>query len=411
MHLNSHRYRQWVAFVLANCLLTTAALLSICISTSQAAPATDCPNVRVDQGPNSPFDPKHEPHIPIYNQTDAGTCYAYTAEQLIDFERFKGRSKSSTDSRLLSPHHLAYITRSSCSGANPDWDTTLDGGNLGCVLKFAPQTGGCATEAVKASILETAFPKTDSTDPELMRVNEVGYLQFIKGLFDRRYSENDFKEGYLQFYEAILRNQTQAKDRGVCLNEPIPDYEKLFDSFKRIDHFEFLHELNAILTRRCGNSDPKTGGKIDLDFTPITVSNSLGTSPNLNSPIFLRMIRDILNQGKPLGINYCLSVLKKGKTESLANPNLTDAPPTPPMLQLNRRPINIKQCGPHSSVVTGMRFDKGSNKCQVLIRNSWGTDCSKYHADWSQKKNCEGGSVWIDADVLDQNLYGASYIL
>lgn len=58
----------------------------------------------------------------------------------------------------------------------------------------------------------------------------------------------------------------------------------------------------------------------------------------------------------------------------------------------------------HSSTVVGRRFDEESGRCQYLLRNSWGSDCSVYSA--AQDIECDGGNVWVNEDVLDHHSFG-----
>lgn len=53
----------------------------------------------------------------------------------------------------------------------------------------------------------------------------------------------------------------------------------------------------------------------------------------------------------------------------------------------------------HASSIIGRRFHDG--QCQLLLRNSWGSDCSMYRADLQE--NCSGGNVWIPSDDLDKS--------
>jgi hypothetical protein len=58
--------------------------------------------------------------------------------------------------------------------------------------------------------------------------------------------------------------------------------------------------------------------------------------------------------------------------------------------------------------VIGRRLIKkgDTQRCQYLIRNTYGADFKYYSADWES----DNGNIWIDADHLLANSYGLSYL-
>ena len=75
---------------------------------------------------------------------------------------------------------------------------------------------------------------------------------------------------------------------------------------------------------------------------------------------------------------------------------------------LLNRPRTFGSVDNHYSVIVGRRLNESTNTCQYLIRNSWGKDCSIYPTHY--KTQCEEGNIWVDENVLGQNILGVHFI-
>lgn len=63
----------------------------------------------------------------------------------------------------------------------------------------------------------------------------------------------------------------------------------------------------------------------------------------------------------------------------------------------------------HATVAMGSRWNKDEQACQILIRDSFGDDCSKLN---SKKIQCNhDGTFWINEEPLLQNLYFTSHLV
>ena len=62
----------------------------------------------------------------------------------------------------------------------------------------------------------------------------------------------------------------------------------------------------------------------------------------------------------------------------------------------------------HYSTIVGRRENIFNSRCQYLIRNSWGEDCSIYPAPYNAQ--CEQGNIWVDSDVLLQSIIAIHYL-
>ncbi|WP_374076269.1 hypothetical protein [Bdellovibrio bacteriovorus] len=60
----------------------------------------------------------------------------------------------------------------------------------------------------------------------------------------------------------------------------------------------------------------------------------------------------------------------------------------------------------HSSIIAARKMIQG--KCQYLIRNTWGSDCSTYYPKF--RSRCEKGNVWITKEELKESLYSVTYM-
>lgn len=89
-------------------------------------------------------------------------------------------------------------------------------------------------------------------------------------------------------------------------------------------------------------------------------------------------IDEVINNGKVAGIVYDLrQFIKKGSD------------------------VELK----HSSVVIGRRYNERNDKCEYLIKNSYGNKCAMYkdNVDCSQKE--VAGSVWVNQEQLENAIY------
>lgn len=62
------------------------------------------------------------------------------------------------------------------------------------------------------------------------------------------------------------------------------------------------------------------------------------------------------------------------------------------------------QQGAHASVIVGRRFNKETNKCEFLIRNSWGKSCAYY----GSRHQCEDGNIWVPREEFHQHVTGVT---
>ncbi|HEX7675842.1 MAG TPA: hypothetical protein VF412_16815 [Bdellovibrio sp.] len=100
----------------------------------------------------------------------------------------------------------------------------------------------------------------------------------------------------------------------------------------------------------------------------LTVHSRSFTSQEKN-PNAIKYMMSVLDNDRPFALHYDLSIMMKW-------------------------PPNIS--GWHSSIVTGRRWNKEKQTCELAIKNSWGENCD------SEKEpgTCEKGRWWLDTDKL-----------
>lgn len=91
----------------------------------------------------------------------------------------------------------------------------------------------------------------------------------------------------------------------------------------------------------------------------------------------LRLIHDSLGEKKPVAATFCIESLTQLKPRS---------------------------CNKHSALVIGRK--QNGSRCELLIRNSWGKSCEKY----ASHLKCEEGDVWVDSQILAENISSLSYL-
>jgi hypothetical protein len=67
----------------------------------------------------------------------------------------------------------------------------------------------------------------------------------------------------------------------------------------------------------------------------------------------------------------------------------------------------LSLCGAHASLIIGRRRNSVGT-CELLVRNSYGTDCNNYND--SVKKNCEKGNIWVARDLIGDSTLTTSWI-
>jgi hypothetical protein len=344
-----------------------------------------CGTYNLYQLPNRPFD-----RIPIYDQGELSTCYAYTASQMIDFWRFNHDSQATS---LTSPLWTALIHKVNVPiHWNPD---SLDFSRMTWVFKSLEKNGICEESVVNRAVEKLRNGNVLMTEPDIM--------YFFQTLWDE-----------YQAHAKLFASNELVYELAYQKTAGLPYFQgKLVNSIKESFHFmthyfkgQRLETLMSEVFSECR----------DQHLLPIQLPEreSLGFAFSSNQKIMKR-INTVLGQGQPLGVGYCSTLLDKG-------PGFRGIHLKPRMLGMA---VNNNECGAHYSMIVGQR--KADSGCQYLIRNTYGThfwtdrwscfcedkaskgryeECRASSAD---AKNLRVLGCWVNADDLASNVYDLTY--
>jgi hypothetical protein len=348
-----------------------AALYILLTAATNFAYATNCNDVRLD-GAGTAFN-----DIPVYNQldslnVDANLCYAIASSQLIDEFRFRNGDPLK---QLSSPISLAIGYKS----------YSQDKSNLNYRI-----------EPIDFSQLSTSLIGGGFIEETLQSANAVN-------ICDQRFVEN--------VVGLVNQNKTNALSKFVSdifISKNAQGAQSLkFPSFNKID---YLRTLVSEFEKQClGNSfnlpqinfESLSPGNYLDDLQKLVkdqLDSSLGEAEKLNLrqafakkyrkedvvKAFQNKIDSLLNRKIPVGVGYFMKALKMiGPNDSYSS---------------------------HASVITGQRTNPQSGVCELLVRNSYGSDCKDRRGDDRYGRSCENGSIWVPADELLSDTFKISWI-
>ena len=363
-------------------------------------------------------------HVEVRNQQQIGSCYAHTAAQMYDswrfthgdeyyerqssgFEigqRFKIREKRNVFLlELLTDLHLNFLSK-----YLPEEDRSIDGGILEDVMPLLLEQGSCSQSELDGMFNNISVDQYASGVMRIFKKYQKKYYEMVaKERFRKTHeiSKNREIDPFMVSDHTAVRkmrskemNESYLKDgifRREVLDEGVKDliannnkvlrvkdlgihYEDLRADDDTVNMFDVISIINCADARKI---------KVNAQFK---IKNY---STNFNSNLAIRYINRELDLGLksayPIGISYCSKLLGKGFDYK-----------TPQDGAVN--------CGNHASLVVGRRRNSITNRCEYLIRNSWGKSCYGYSKDWTCEK--ERGTVWVDSEKLSENIYDLQMI-
>jgi len=345
-------------------------------------------------------------HIPVMDQGDTKFCFSYAATQMVDAYRF-----SHGDGRLY--HKTSPIAAAIKMFLYKKDKSNLQGGGDQCkIANYVRRYGSCGRYAIKdyfkadeqGKYLESfiaihknyqSFKKIYSLDTAIAAALTPG-ISAKKVIKARRMITRD----------AINQVSCQLPQRGEFTQYEMTSKQIL----KALDEDNPLYLLEDILDTGCskGGTIPYNGGwfswggkgLFSKKYLPYCKNALLrGQKPSR----YLKEIHQKLNGSfpqQPVSISYCSQSLKKGK--GFRGLRYYD--------QESNAQSSVKEskgrCGKHVSLIIGRKWNAKTNKCQLLVRNSWGTSCNSYADDW----DCEKGNIWVDEEDLGANIYEVKYL-
>lgn len=313
-----------------------SALLSI------SAFSADCTPVNLYDSQTSPFH-----RMPIYNQGELNTCYAYTASQLIDFYRF---TKDQNATELTNPIWTALIHKINTPiHWNPD---NLDFSRMTWVFDNLEDHGICKAEVMERAIDKLRNGNSNLTDEDI--------LFFFQSLWDEFHNTKKIyhsrEKTYQQAYDTVSKNEYFGGKIKTSLAEQFHFIVYRFED-KRLDALK-----NGVF------GECKGMNLLPIELPP-RKSSGFGFASNAK---IQRHIEETLADSVPMGIGYCYNLVQNG-------PGFRGIKFKPRIIGMA---FKNELCAAHYSMVVGKRPNAETGKCEYLIRNSFGTGF------WTDKWNC-----------------------
>jgi hypothetical protein len=294
-------------------------------------------------------------NVPVRDQGNIGTCYAYTAASAIDAWRFSAKPPGDP-SFHTSPHAAAIgerINSTPSERAKANLRVTLtpgkapvSGGMEVDAVIAAKKQGICSYEALGANFGNSIYQK----DPNSFWTQVKNFYDF----YHKQYM-NALKSGSEEEALKILNEAKESLGSQLCLANFKPK-QKNFEDIKQVKTFllsdDVFDGLKILSDKLCAGQTiklpPEFPDKPKMFLrTSIPIVGAF-ENPKAKRLIFQRVISAMLNfkNRQPLMIAYNSQVLSN--------------------------PLVVANSG-HASLIIG-RGRLTDGRCGYLIRNSWGAD-------------------------------------
>jgi hypothetical protein len=354
--------------------------------------AATCEPINLQQDPQNPLN-----KMPIYDQDGDGSCYAYTASQMIDYynlsknpnhklsnalwiafaHKYRNRFIASNFwNRMTSPRRAFGISKPNELGFS----------DLNLALKDIENTGICDEEVVKSGIKK--FKLTDKiNDDEFLYLFNLVHHQikeltkkdpYIEEIEKRRIFDIALNDLIEQREQDILNpqektatistlNTLRMRPELVCspTATPGPEAELLYSQLIGAFSFEKKNKQLDILRKEVF-SDCFRKENISKPLMPKL--NHVGDFFASNEKILENINVALDTKNAPAAIGYCSRLM----SSPVFDPPVDFTPGVPPIPRVLRlaKSENVQKCSPHYSIVVGRRPLNG--ECQYLIRNTYG---------------------------------------
>ena len=402
-----------------------------------------CQNINLYEQPDNPL---HK--IPIYDQDGDGSCYAYSASQLIDYYNLKKnpdhkltsalwlafahkyrniKFMSKAINRLTSPRRVFGIAKPQELGYS----------DINLALMDIRDVGVCDADVVKESIKNFRVTDLLNDDEFLYLFNLVHHqikdLKKSDSYIEEQEKRRIFDIALNDLIEQRDKDILDPKDKEVALERlnrlrirpqlvcgpdaPSPEAELLYDQMMSAFSFDKKNRQLEILKEKVFANCFKPGATRKVEVPKF---ENVGEFYASNEKILKSIDHALDDKNSPAALGYCSKVM--------SNPNQTPplklSPhgllPSPRVLQLATSE-NVQKCSPHYSLVVGRRA-RGM-QCQYMIRNTYGPhfwneymdctcekegkqfDCSfKTHGDQDVKVL----GCWINGENLAESTFSVT---
>jgi hypothetical protein len=367
-------------------------VFGISIISASAWADDDCSPVRMDQ-PSADGTPGSMQNVAMRNQRDWGVCYSETAAELVDSYRF---------SRLLDPR------------------TELESSEMSAVFELNPPltndpvgTPGVECQAVEMMRTEGFNDRFDEIECVLKKETPAA-IAAIQPIFTKYQAIQKANSGSL-----MAASLTALTAELAAAGIPAPDMPSQA-SLQDLMGLDFSNFLWGLEVYECVQENP---------VYHVSMPSCMNTAP-LNDQDYIKLWTSKLNEKNPLplSVEFCIGAIWDGRSY-------------PGPASATTRYIcpadSVGDTSGHAVLIIGRRKNKDTGKCQVLVRNSWGTDClqsqrtthppglapkqkqiiplqpngqpyrdSFYAPEWE----CDKGNVWMDQDTLAKSAFSLSWI-
>ncbi len=303
-----------------------------------------------------------------------GTCYAQTAVQMYDAWRFSHGDKnkdfhtSGLMAAVMNVESSNEASRRVCinnkrNDCDVKYRTDIDGAYRSCnILNTIQSEGACS---------------------------ETTVLNYFDG-------HPEFTETYKLFNNAVFRKKMMRATGAVTLDRNFKEFLKTdaCDIFAkeglRLDRqdiqllVESMEKGDVIDILSVFRRATCVGKNLKYSFYSKSYYRCYPDSAKDVKPLAVEIHRLLAQENaQPIGIDFCANLLDRGRRYRG---------------DMYGRTRDENDCGMHAALIIGQRRNPRTDRCEFLIRNSWGVD-AQYSSDW-EKSN---GNVWVDGNDLINN--------
>lgn len=316
-------------------------------------------------------------NMPQYDQGFTELCYGYTGIQMFDYWRQTKGLRVTKDIALSDAIYGGLLTRMISYREIDD----LQGGNTYKVLSGIRRYGMCRPDVIQNSLKEFALK---------LNIDSREFYEAILNYVTRKRSWSNF-DGFWDAFQNKLVNAARGgvirlfKKRKVYSKA---NFKLIYEKLKPYIDKGNLTAFYMDVFKDC----PKKGNYY-LNSKKLPYPRQMRIEGAHNEGIkdkFYSKLHSLLDEKKVIGIDYCANVLSFKNSKNFKKNN------------------QVKNgCMRHASLIVGRRVHEGN--CQLLVRNSWGTNC-RY--PWECLKNAKGEEmgVWVNEKAMRHNLYRLTYI-
>jgi len=379
----------------------------ICSSSSALAL---CKNVNLYEIKDSPL-----AKIPVYDQDGTGTCYAYTASQLLNYHLLK--NKHATTMKV----HPAWAA---VNYAVDNSRSSTQGGFMDATIKSLQKLSSqCSYESVSKTLIDfgaaaglsepnvLAFLETYAKNylelkhkPKPITITAIDNTRLYMNPFMAKLKEED--ESRMLAAEAFRKTEMDMKK--TC---DIPGLEKLESEVIDSLSMNVARILRSNFFEECRRNKSQ-----QFSLPKLTVESHWGKIDITNKNLSHALNENLAKQ-TPVGMSYCTGFFSD-KNKVFLNDFVKG-------MKVYRS--GTTGCGAHASVVVGSRKTL-TNSCEYLVKNTWGSNywykygtCYCEHKTTGKKvtsckkethslKNYRVLGCWIDSQQLLPNMIDVSVV-